>query len=354
MNSAVKKGMVLILSLLGIYIGVQYLLPLALPFLLGAGLAWAAEPVVGFFTEKLRLPRGLSAGIGVTMMFLSLAMVLLLLCGLLVRQLGRLAGILPDMEQTLRRGLDSLCVWLLDMVGKMPEGIRTLLSKYIYELFSGGAALLDRIFGWLLNLATGMLSRIPDSALLVGTGMISSFMISAKLPKIRNFLKKRVPLESLRPVLESAQKLKEGIFGWIKAQAKLCGMTFLVVWLGLLVMGIRNGIFWALVVALVDALPVLGVGTALVPWSVVSFLQGERLRAFGLLGTYAAAAVLRSVMEPRLVGKQLGLDPLLTLGALYAGYRLWGLMGMILAPMLAFVVAQTMELRKNRDGGSVM
>ncbi len=349
MNSGVKKGLVLILSLLGIYFAVQYLLPLALPFLLGAALAWVAEPVVVFFTDKLRLPRGLSAGIGVSLVFLFLAMVLLLLCGLLVRQLGRFAGILPDMEQTLRTGLDSLCLWLLEMVGKMPEGIQTLLSQYIYEIFSGGAELLDRIFGWLLSLATGMLSRIPDRALLVGTGMISCFMISAKLPKIRNFLKKRIPMESLRPVLESVKKLKEGVFGWIRAQAKLCGLTFLIVWLGLLIMGIPNGIFWAAAIALVDALPVLGAGTALVPWSVVSFLQGDRIQAFGLLGTYAAAAVLRSVMEPRLVGKQLGLDPLLTLAALYAGYRLWGLIGMILAPMLAVIVAQMTELRTNRS-----
>ena len=89
-----------------------------------------------------------------------------------------------------------------------------------------------------------------------------------------------------------------------------------------------------------DALPVLGTGTVLVPWSLVCLLQGDTVRGIGLLGVYAAASLTRSVLEPRFIGRQLGLDPLVTLLAMYAGYRLWGLAGMILAPLLAVTVTQ--------------
>ena len=99
--------------------------------------------------------------------------------------------------------------------------------------------------------------------------------------------------------------------------------------------------------ALVDAFPILGTGAILVPWSILSFLQGDTLPAFGLLGLYAAAALVRSILEPRFLGKHLGLDPLVTLMALYAGYRLWGILGMILAPMLA--VAATQLLTKDQS-----
>ena len=95
-----------------------------------------------------------------------------------------------------------------------------------------------------------------------------------------------------------------------------------------------------LAVSLVDALPVLGTGTVLVPWAVICFLQGEGARAIGLLGVYAVVTLSRSMLEPKLVGRHLGLDPLVTLMALYAGYRLWGVGGMIFAPLLAVTIMQ--------------
>ena len=102
-----------------------------------------------------------------------------------------------------------------------------------------------------------------------------------------------------------------------------------------MLLGVRNGLFWAVLVALVDAVPVLGTGTVLVPWALVELLQGQTLRGVGLLAVYGVALVSRTVLEPRLVGRHLGLDPLLTLVFLYVGYRFWGILGMIFAPMIA-------------------
>ena len=90
----------------------------------------------------------------------------------------------------------------------------------------------------------------------------------------------------------------------------------------------------ALLTAVVDAVPLLGTGTVLVPWALVSFLSGEPVRAVGLLGGYVTALLTRSALEPKLLGRQLGLDPLAALVALYIGFRLWGFGGMILAPIL--------------------
>ena len=97
---------------------------------------------------------------------------------------------------------------------------------------------------------------------------------------------------------------------------------------------------------MLDAFPLLGTGAVLVPWSLGSFLQADTGRAFGLLILYAAVTIIRTTLEPKLIGKQLGLDPLLTLAALYAGYRLWGIMGMLVAPIVTVAGAQLMEVRK--------
>lgn len=336
-------------AVVGAYVAIEYLLPLALPFLLGAALALAAEPLVRFCWKKLRLPRALAAGVGVSIAFSLLVLLLMVACGLVLRLLKSLAGVMPDLMEACRAGMDSLSGWLLGLAQRAPGGLGQILSERIRELFSDGLAVLERVTEWVVGIATGMLSRLPDRALLLGTGIISSFMISAKLPKIRKLFHRRLPVEKLRPMIETVKKLKAVVLGWLKAQLGLCGVTFLVVATGFLLLGIAHGLLWAMVVAAVDALPVFGAGAALIPWSLVSFLQGDRGQAFGLLGVYAAVAVTRTVLEPRMVGKQLGLDPLVTLVALYAGYRLWGLGGMILAPMVAVIGMQLVQVRKADD-----
>ena len=101
--------------------------------------------------------------------------------------------------------------------------------------------------------------------------------------------------------------------------------------------------------AAVDAFPILGTGTILVPWSLVCLLQHNSGKALGLLGLYALTALTRSTLEPKLVGRQLGLDPLLTLIALYTGFRLWGILGMFLMPMLAITVISMLPQGKGEQ-----
>ena len=207
-------------------------------------------------------------------------------------------------------------------------------------MFSNGSALLDGLTGRLLNLATSVLKALPDSALGLGTWILASFMISARLPKIRTWIQDHLPdawHEKYAPYL---QTLKKTVCGWLLAQAKLVGITFSILSAGFLLLQIEHPILWAGATCLVDILPVLGTGTVLIPWSLVCFLQNDSLRAIGLLAIYIVISLLRSVLEPRFVGKQLGLDPLITLLAIYAGYRLWGLPGMLLAPILAVTATQ--------------
>ena len=347
-----KPGTKKFLSLLGIFLivwlSVRYLLPLFFPFILGAGLALAAEPMVSFL-HKRHVPRSVCAGIGVSMAFCFIAILLLLICAFLVRELGAAAGVLPNLEETAKSGISLLQNWLLELTTHTPQSIQPLLSENVTSFFSDGTALLDRAVRYVLNVAGNLLSHVPDSALSLGTGVISAFLISAKLPKIREWIAKRLPREKLRSILAAMKRMRKAIGGWLLAQVKLMGVTFTILALGFLLLRISYALLWALAVSLVDALPVLGTGTVLIPWAVICFLQGDGARAVGLLGIYVVISLVRSMLEPKLVGRHLGLDPLVTLMALYAGYKLWGFGGMILAPMLAVTALQIVPERKT-DG----
>lgn len=344
MNPIPKKLLTLGALLLGAFVCIRYLLPLIFPFLLGSLLALAAEPLVKFLCRRLRLPRPAAAGIGIGLSFLFLAMLVLLLGALLLRQLRALTQVLPGLEESLRGGMQNLSGELAALADRVPGGMSEVLKSRIGDAFSGGSALLDKAVSWLLHLASGILKQVPGRALSFGTAIIASFMISAKLPKLKASLRSRGALPKLQPVLETLRRLRSALGGWLKAQLKLSGVTFLVAAAGLLLLRVPYAPLWAAGIALVDAFPILGTGAVLIPWSLVSFLQGDTVLAFGLLGLYAAAAVTRSVLEPRLVGQQLGLDPLVTLMALYAGFRLFGIGGMLLAPLVAVTVTQLVQI----------
>ena len=277
MRAGTKKISSVFLVFLGVYLTVRYLGPLFLPFLIGGALALAAEPMTSFFQKRMKLPRAVSTGISVSMAFCLLVLLVLLAAAFFLRELRTLAGVLPNLEDTARSGMTLMENWLLSLTARTPESVRPLLDRNVTEFFSGGTKLLDGIMGWVLGLAGGVLAHVPDSALGLGTAVISGFMISAKLPKIRLWLKNRIPLERLQPVFQAAERVKRVVGGWLFAQTKLAGVTWGLLTLGFWILRISYPPLWALAVALVDAFPVLGTGTILVPWAHPPAAQGERL-----------------------------------------------------------------------------
>lgn len=341
MNSiSFRKAGTVFAFLFAIWILSRYLLPILLPFLLAGVLALAAEPLVRVLHDRLHLSRSISSGIGILVSLLVALLLVLSLCALLLRQLDSLSGIMPDLEDTALNGMQSLEGFLLNLASRTPDAVSPILTRSVEGFFSDGTQVLDQISAKVIALASGMLTRIPDSALGFGTWILASFMISAKLPKIKQWISGKIPESWRQTYFPTMQKLKKNLSGWLLAQLKLTGITFAILIAGFLLLQIHHAPLWAVLISLVDALPILGTGTVLVPWSLVCFLQGDHVRAIGLLCTYIIAALIRSALEPRLVGKQLGLDPLITLLAMYSGYRLWGIPGMLFSPLLAVTVTQ--------------
>lgn len=346
MRPGTGKLFSVLLTFLGVWLAVRFLLPLFAPFLLGALLALTAEPVVLFLHRRLRIPRTAAAGISVSMVFGFLALLVMILCAFLVRELGTLSGALPRLEQAARGGIGLTQDWLLGMAARMPQSVRPYLEDNISSFFSDGSLLLSRAVTWLLDLAGNLVSHIPDRALGLFTAVLSGYMISAKLPGIRRWCLRRIPKQRLAAIAGTMKRIRSALSCWILAQGKLMGLTFVILLLGFVMLRIPYGLMWALGVCLVDAFPVLGTGTVLLPWALVLFLQKDTARAIGILGIYATVTLSRSIAEPKLLGRHLGLDPLVTLMALYAGYRLWGIGGMIFAPVLAATAIQLVPDRE--------
>lgn len=344
MGSSSKRCLRFCVALLAAWLGLRLVLPLMYPFLLGTLLALGAEGAADFLERRLRLPRFLAAGLAVGALVAGLGGLLLLLAALAVSQLGGLCEALPSIAATVRSGLALLENRLLSLGYGLP-GYRQAITG----LFSDGEELITKVGRLVLGRAGAILTRLPGQTLSLGTALLSGFMICAKLPSIRTRLRARRADPRLEALQKALGKLKNTGKLYLCSQLKLMGVTFCLLFAGFSLLRVGYPLLIALLVTLVDALPVLGTGSILIPWALVCFLEGSAARALGLLGLYATAALTRSVLEPKLVGSHLGLDPLVTLMAMYCGLRLWGLGGMLLLPMLAAAVFTSPLLG---DGGT--
>lgn len=350
MQFGIRKILSLAGAFLLAWLAVKLVLPIFSPFLFGTALALAAEPIVSTLAGRFRLPRSIGSGIGVSLTFGFLCALLLVLCAFALRELKRLYGHLPDIALTLQNSLSVLHAWLLTLSQKTPQSIQPLLTSRIETLFSDGTALVDQSVRSILGVAGNLVSNLPDSALTVGTSILSAFMISAKLPNIQRLLKNRIPLQRLEKLFSIFRRMKHALSGWFLAQLKLTGITFGLLTLGFHLLRIDNPLFMALLVSAVDAFPILGTGAILLPWSLIRLLQGDPAHAVGLLGIYVTVSLIRSMLEPKLVGRQLGLDPLVTLITLYAGFQIWGIGGMLLSPLLAVTAMQILPEHRSESG----
>ena len=336
-RESARRWALVVGGFLGIWLFLKYLFPIVLPFFLGLLLALAADPAVRLAT-RLKLPRWAASGVGVSLTLAFLTGLVGLLGASAVRELGVLAGRLPDLQDTAVQTANRLRLFLEQAADRVPEGIRPLVDRSADRLMDSGSALVEQATVRLPVAISGFLSRVPDGALGVGTGILSGFMFSARLPKLKTQLAGHLPEAWQIKLLPAVKRSKNALLGWLKAQCKLSAITFCIIAAGLLLLKIPLALLWAAIIALVDAVPLLGTGTVMVPWAVISVIQGQQLRAIGLLCIFGAALLTRTTLEPRLVGRHLGLDPLVTLVFLYLGYRFWGIPGMLLAPMLVAAI----------------
>lgn len=331
-NHGWKRSFSVIAVFVGVWLLLRYLFPLFLPFLLGLILAVLSEPAAKFFESRLRWRRRAAAFVCVTLTLAAIAGLLGTAGAVLVRRAAAAARSVGDAAEQMAAGLQTLRQQAVALASHAPAGLAEPLTRSVEEFFTNGGGMLDRGTQAALDLAGHAATRLPGSLVTLGTAVLAGYMIAARLPELRS---KATSLPLWRDRLQPAlTRLRRTAGRWFRAQLRLSGVTFCIVLAGFFLLGVENKLPMALLTAAVDAVPLLGTGTVLLPWSLVCLLRGEAVRAVGLLSVYVTALLVRSSLEPKLVGKQLGLDPLVSLLALYTGYRFWGFGGMILAPIL--------------------
>lgn len=323
----------------GAWLAARFLLPWTAPFLVAFAIAALMEPPVRLLVRH-GWRRGAAAGL------MSLGVLGLLvwgvsaLAGRVIAAVSDFAGQMPALMTGLAQGLDGLEGRLLEMIDEAPEELSDTLRLALEAAGQSLYALPGQLSRWVLDAARRLAGRSPDLLLFTVTAGIGSYFCSASFPRVLAFLSAQVPEELRRKLSGLGADLKGSFGGWLRAQLILMGITFFELLLAFWLLGIPRAAGVAAATALVDALPIFGTGAVLAPWALYLLLLGQIGRGLGLLGTWAGVSLVRSCLEAKLLGDQIGLAPLASLAALYVGWRVWGVWGMLLFPVLLVTLRQ--------------
>lgn len=323
----------------------RYALPIVMPFAVAFAIAWLIQKPSQLLSHRLSVPQKL---VSVVLLLLLLTAAVWLIGATTRRLLLELQHLLEHLlsREELLDAVGTPIDYFGMLTSRIPFLRRIGAGERFFALREGFnqavsdllKSLLESLSSAVPAMAAGLLSSLPSVLLSTAITVIAGFYFCIDGDRIRDSLHALLP-NALRARL-SGWRVRMAHFsrGYLKAYLLLFLLTFSELFLGFCILRVEYALLLALLVSLVDLLPVLGVGVVLVPWSAVLLLQKDYRLGAGLLILYGAVLLVRQIMEPRLVGKSLGLHPLLSLFASYAGWRLFGVLGMLLGPLAALAV----------------
>lgn len=336
----VRLGIRLLLAV-GIVLILRYLVPpllsLLMPFVLALVTAWLLNPVVKGLQRRLGLSRGV---LSLFLILLAFAAAGGILFGLGYSLFSEVSALLDNWEgswDTLQTGADALGAGLDKLLAYLPAEVETFVNENLDQLWSAFSGWVSSVVPMVGTWAGSIAMGVPSFVVALIVFIMAAYFITADYPRYRFLMADRLPPE-VRSFVAHVKHTALGAFaGYVRAEVIISAGVFAILLVGFLLIGQPYAVLLALLLAVLDFIPIIGSGTVMVPWAVIDLVTGSWTHALGLLVVWGIICVFRRVAEPKAVGSQTGLSPILSLISMYVGMRLAGVLGMILGPIVCLV-----------------
>jgi len=328
----IKKLLKFLLIIAAILLGIFVVFKLAvyfIPFIIAFALSSLIEPVVNLLVKNTRIPRKAASGATIIVFLLVLGFVITKAISGLVSEATSIYNNLPELFSEMYINIDAMVSKGMDIYLGLPKTITQNFENMLANLSSSLMNLLNSLFTGILNTAISL----PEALIFTIVTILSTYFMTSDREKIYSSIKRQVPESWLNKVISIKNDMFSALFGYIRAQLILMTITFAELYIGFLVIRVTHPLILALVICIIDALPILGTGGVLIPWAIYELLTGNLRLAISLVVLYLIVLVVRQMTEPKILGHQIGIHPLLTLIAMYTGLRIWGFIGMIIGPI---------------------
>lgn len=320
------------------------LLSLFAPFVAALITAAILHPPIRWLQRRLGVPRKFST-----------LLILLLLFGLLGAGIGYLGyaggvelvalvqnwnGLLENLQSTLDQiEIMSAQLWRL-VPAQLTAAVESVTQGFMEWLSSAMPNLLNAAVEYTTDKARG----VPDVVLALIIYIMACYMLTVDYPYLRSQAVQHTHQRLLHFLKQVRDTALAAFGGYLRAEFLLSVVVFFILLVGFFVIGQPYGLLLALVLAVMDFIPIIGAGTVMVPWAVVDLFMGNYFHAVQLMVIWGAIALFRRVGEPKFVGDQTGLSPIASLISIYIGWRLAGVLGMILGPTIALIALNLIRL----------
>lgn len=317
-----------------VYLLLQYGLGLIAPFVAAFIIAYILRGPSKFCSKKLRIPYKLVAFFFVLLFYCTIGTFIALIGIKLFSSFTDLVLRLPAIYTAeMEPYLFSLYRQIENEIYQMDPALISIINEYFNHFIQSLGNLISSLSVMAVGGISGIASSLPVFFIKLLLMVISSFFIAADFDMMAGFILRQFSGRGKVLVIEIKEYIVGILFKCIGSYAIIMSVTFIELFIGLSILGVKNPILIALVIACFDILPVLGTGGIMVPWSIITALQGHLSMALGLFVVYLIITVVRNILEPKIVGSRIGLHPVVTLASMFVGVQLFGVVGLFGFPI---------------------
>jgi sporulation integral membrane protein YtvI len=317
----------MVLISIGVYLSFRYLLGLVLPFIFAYFLAWIIRPVTESLYRRFRLPRVLGGTLSLFLLFAVFGTGICLLINILIKQAFAFIRNLPVYLNMIANKLDHICQGCDELFGLEEGTLRTMVDDTLMQTVNRVKNnLMPQITEHTISITVGLIAFLGVLLII----FVSAVLIVKEMPSFQEKYSKHSLYKDIHRI---TGKLSEAGAAYLRSQIIIMIIVALLCVLGLTLLHNDYAVLLGIVIAIMDALPVIGSGMIFIPWAIIMLMNGNIYAAAVLITIYLICQILREVLEPKLIGNRIGIKPLYTLIAMYIGVKLFSMIGFLLGPI---------------------
>ena len=332
-----KNILYVVLLLLGLYISLKLSI-FYMPFLVAFIISLIIEPGIQWVMRKTKLTRRTSS---IIIFFIASVVIIGSLAWLLITLFSESSSLL----QGLNDYFDKAYAQIQDVIKNFQFDKIHLSDEILNVIQNSTGDLLETASNWLKNALTGLINFVtglPSIAICIGITVVALYFICVDKIYILDQIEYHLPKIWVKKIGSHLKDLIQTLGGYLKAEASLILISFIISLIGLYILqfmgfSIKYPLLMALFIGFVDALPILGSGTVMIPWAIICAINGDINLGIAIIVLLIIMSVVRQILEPKLVSKNIGVHPIFTLIAMYTGFKVIGIIGLLIGPIVLII-----------------
>lgn len=309
-----------------------------MPFVIGWIISAIANPLVRLLEKKMKIVRKHSSMVIIIGVLAAVVGLGYLAASRIVLEAGNLIANLPQIYANWQEDFEEIGQNLQVFYNRLSPDIQKSIQNVSTNFAEYASSLVQAIGEPTFEAAGNFAKNVPSTLISIIMCLISAYFFTADHDRILDTLRKNIPSEIFGKVSGVIHDLKSVVGGYFKAQFKIMGVVYVILVIGLLILKVNYALLVSFAIAFLDMLPFFGTGTVLAPWAIIKILSNDYQMAVGLLILYAVSQVVRQVIQPKIVGDTIGMDPLATLFFMFIGYKVSSIIGMIIAVPIGMIL----------------